>query len=94
MPMNLAQCNAMISLVDNDYYKRSWCCIETLMVQTLKNAYGKHFWYEHIVHPVSGVEYLRDGPLDMVIDLATKQVSYESDRQKILFLERQTKLMG
>ena len=94
LPMNLAQCNAMISLIDEEYYERSWCCIEVLMMQTLRKAYGIHQWYEHVIEPGTAEEFLRTGPWDLDINMAEKQVTYESDRSKILFLERQTRLLG
>ena len=92
--MNLAQCNAMISLVDKQYYERSWCCVEVLMVQTLSKAYGLHMWYEHIIDPASGEGSLQPGPLNLKISMADKHVTLEADRPKLLFLERQTMLLG
>ena len=92
--MNLAQCNAMISLIDDNYYERSWCCIEVMMVQTLRKANGVHLWYEHVIDPASGNEFLRDGPRDLEMNIAQKKVTYEADRPKLLFLERQTKLLS
>ena len=64
------------------------------MVQTLRKAYGVHLWYEHVIDPVSGNEFLRDGPRDLEINMAQKKVTYEADRPKLLFLERQTKLLS
>lgn len=92
--MNLAQCNAMISLVDEKYYERSWCCVEVHMIQTLRKAYGIHLWYEHVIDPINADESLRTGPWDVEIHMSEKQVTYESDRPKLLFLERQTRLLG
>jgi hypothetical protein len=92
--MNLAQCNAMISLIDDKYYERSWCCVEVMMVQTLRKAYRVHLWYEHVIDPVGGKEFLRDGPRDLEINMAQKKLTYEVDRPKLLFLERQTKLLS
>ncbi|ORX96346.1 hypothetical protein BCR34DRAFT_549328 [Clohesyomyces aquaticus] len=94
LPMNLAQCNVMISLVDGQYYERSWCCVEVLMIQTLRKAYGIHLWYEHVMDAESGEEYLRTGPWDLDINMDQKQVAHESDRPKLLFLARQMKLLG
>jgi hypothetical protein len=94
LPLNLAQCNAVISLIDDRYYDRSWCCIEVLMIQTLRKAYGIHLWYEHVINPVDAKEFLRTGPLDLEVNMAEKQVTYEHDRPKLLFLERQTNLLG
>jgi len=92
--MNLAQCNAMISLIDGEYYERSWCCIEALMIKTLTKAYGIHMWYEHIINPTTGEGYLKPGPLDMDINMAEKKVTFEGDRPKLIFLGRQTRLLG
>ncbi|KAM0543702.1 hypothetical protein ACHAPJ_012151 [Fusarium lateritium] len=44
LPMILAQCNAVISLVDDTFYTRAWCSLESLLVQTLKQSYGIHRW--------------------------------------------------
>ncbi|KAH7355972.1 hypothetical protein BKA66DRAFT_446084 [Pyrenochaeta sp. MPI-SDFR-AT-0127] len=94
LPMNLAQCNAMISLVDSQYYERSWCCIEVLMVQTLSKAYGLHMWYEHTIDPSSGEGSLQAGPMNLKISMVDKHVTLEADRPKLLFLERQMRLLG
>ncbi|KAH7069567.1 hypothetical protein BKA63DRAFT_421242 [Paraphoma chrysanthemicola] len=94
LPMNLAQCNGMVSLIDEKYYERSWCCVEVLMIQTLRKAFGLHAWYEYFIDPHTGQESLRDGPLDLDINMAEKKVTYESDRPKLIFLERQTRLLG
>jgi hypothetical protein len=64
------------------------------MIQTLRKAYGVHKWYEHVIDPVSGQESLRTGPWDMEIHMAEKEVTYEYDRLKVQFLERQMRLLG
>ena len=92
LPMSLSQCNALISLIDDGYYERSWCCIEVMMIQTLRKAYGVHLWYEHVIDPMSCEDFLREGPLDVEINMAEKKVTYEPDRPKLSFLEQQTKL--
>jgi hypothetical protein len=92
--MNLAQCDAMISLVDEQYYDRSWCCVEVILLQTLQKAYGVHLWYEHVIDHIEGKEALRKGPTDTNISMINTKVTYESDRPKLLFLERQTRLLG
>lgn len=92
--MNLAQCDAMLSLIDDQYYNRSWCCVEVLMIQTIRKAYSIHLWYEHIIDADSGEESLRPGPLDLDINMAEKVITFETDRPKVLFLERQTRLLG
>lgn len=94
LPMNLAQCNAVISLVDEQYYDRAWCCIEAMMVRTLQKAYNLHLWYEHVIDPAEGAGVLREGPRSLEISLAEKKLTFEHDRPKLQFLERQTKLLG
>ncbi|KAM0325900.1 hypothetical protein ACHAQA_007203 [Verticillium albo-atrum] len=93
LPMIVAQCNAVISLVDEHYYERAWCSVEVMMVQRLRRAYGLHLWYEHVDVPEKGWA-LREGALDMGIVMAEKKLTFESDRPKVLFLERQSKLLG
>ncbi|EXJ63433.1 uncharacterized protein A1O5_11482 [Cladophialophora psammophila CBS 110553] len=97
LPMLLAQCDAVISLVDDDYYKRAWCVLETVMIQTLEKSYQRHRWYEHAPSSEKGSDdkewTLRAGPLDLEITAANKELTIEEDRPKILFLERQTKLL-
>ena len=114
--MILAQCDAVISLVDDDYYDRARCSVEVLLVQTLKRTYGIHLWYEHVLeHPVSTkvAEYVKTKLLkpvnvpveprrwalqraqtEMDIDMAEKKLSLESDRPRVMFLERQSRLLG
>jgi len=92
--MLLAQCDVVISLVDEIYYNRAWCAIEAFLGQTLRESYSIHEWYELV--PRSGPTggwMLRPGAFDMGITPRTKALSYEEDRPKILFLERQTKLL-
>jgi hypothetical protein len=97
----------MISLIDEGYYDRSWCCVEALMIQTLRKAYGIHLWYECSEggggggggggqgrKGGGGEESLHPGPLEKVIELRDKQVTLQSDLPKLLFLERQMKLLG
>lgn len=65
------------------------------MAQTLKKAYELHLWYEEISGEGDGKSgTLRPGPTGMEISLAEKHLTYESDRPKVLFLERQTRLLG
>ena len=92
LPMSLAQCNAMISLIDDTYYERAWCCIEVMMIQTLRKSYGLHLWYEHVIQ-ADNKEFLRHGLADLGITMGQKKVTYESDRPQLLFLERQTRLL-
>jgi len=66
----ITQCDAVISLVDSDYFTRAWCCVEAMMIQSLVR-YGIHTsrrpaweWWEH--HPsvdaLDGSSSLVDGP--------------------------------
>jgi hypothetical protein len=84
----------MISLTDDKYYERSWCCVEVLMIQTLRKAYDIHLWYEDFEDPVTGKHSLRQGPKDLEVNMVEAHVTYEADRPNLLFLERQTKLLG
>lgn len=101
LPMTLAQCDAVISLVDDKYHSRAWCSAEVMMVQTLKKSYDLHMWYEHVCVRSDANEgggdgkwILREGPLNLEINMAEKQLTFEDDRPKVLFLERQSKLLG
>ncbi|KAI0374046.1 hypothetical protein BV20DRAFT_1118670 [Pilatotrama ljubarskyi] len=89
LPMNLAQCDAVISLVDEEYYTRAWCCVEVLMVQRLRRAWGFHAWYE-----CDEKGTLHEGRQGPEIEMEGKLLSYEEDRPKVAFLERQSGLLG
>jgi hypothetical protein len=93
LPLNLAQCNAMISLVDDEYYERAWCAAEVMMIQTLRKAYKFHMWYQDKFDEITQSQILVEVATDVEIDMAKKNVTYESDRPTLLFLERQTKLL-
>lgn len=94
--MVIAQCNALISLVDDTYYDRAWCAVEVMMLQALRRPYGLHLWYEHDMSAVpDSKESLRAGPKDFKITIANKKLTFEAeDRPKVRFLERQIKLLG
>ena len=103
LPMLLAQCDAIISLVDDAYHSRAWCSVEAMMAQVLMKSYGLYEWYEQVEiegDPVNngvqrGVNYvLREAPTNIEISMATKKLTFEDDRAKVLFLERQSKLLG
>lgn len=64
------------------------------MIQTLLKSYGLHLWHEHVVGTETTEEHLRPGSLELQINLAEKKVTYEVDRAKLHFLERQTRLLG
>ena len=87
LPIIVAQCNVVISLVDNKYYDRAWCSVEVMMVQRLKMSYKHHLWYEHVVE--KGGSKLQDRPMNLNIVMANKKLTFEEDRPRVLFLERQ-----
>lgn len=101
LPMIVAQCNAVISLLDEKYHTRAWCSVEVMLVQTLRRSYGLHLWYEQVLlqpdekSQGGGKKWaLQEAPMDLEISMADKQLSLEEDRSKVLFLERQSKLLG
>ena len=71
-------------------------------MQTLRKSYHLHLWYEHIfVRPKDsevgeGERWeLREGPMDLELSsIAEKELSYEEDRPRLLFLERQCRFWG
>ncbi|KAI0641688.1 hypothetical protein C8Q79DRAFT_286492 [Trametes meyenii] len=89
LPINLLQCDAVISLTDRDYYTRAWCAVEVLMAQILRRAWGLHHWYE-----CDENGKLHEPSRERDIDTRGKLLTYESDRPKIEFLERQSRLLG
>lgn len=75
------------------------------MIKRLKNSYNIHLWYEqpNITEEVGTVAdmphcvtygKLRDGPMGLDIRLTEKSLSFEYDREKIMFLERQSRLLA
>ncbi|KAJ9143126.1 Tetratricopeptide repeat protein 28 [Pleurostoma richardsiae] len=101
LPMIVAQCDALISLVNEDYYERAWCAVEVMMAQTLRTSYGSHLWYEFgpwgLKREGSNTLQnwtLREGAADLEITMADRKLSLEEDRPKVMFLERQARLLG
>lgn len=92
------QCDAMISLVDEEYYKRAWCAVEVLLTHELIKSYHIHDWWEHVLHAsttdrLNGM--LRKGRLNRELNVQDLKLSHEElDRPKIDFLVRQSKLLG
>ena len=100
LPMIIAQCNALVSLVDDEYHTRAWCSVEVMMIQRLRAAYGLHHWYEHVARGEGELATkgesawsLREGPGEFCPDLAKKRLRFEEDRPRVMFLERQSKLL-
>ena len=94
LPITIAQCDVVISLVNNDYYSRAWCCFEVMMIQTLRRSYRLHFWYEQVRDEVTGGWSLREGDVDMEVSTTGKLLSFEEDRVRLEFLEGQCRLLG
>jgi hypothetical protein len=101
LPLIIVQCDAVISLIEDDYYDRAWCSLEALIIQTLKKSQKKYLWYEQKPVPfdqpgaTKARNYvLSETNLESVISLADKSLTFEVDRPKVLFLERQSKLLG
>ncbi|KAL8734615.1 MAG: hypothetical protein Q9181_003149 [Wetmoreana brouardii] len=65
LPMIVTQCDAVISLIDDRYYNRAWCCVEAMMVQTLRKSYGLHLWHEHVQGKDGEHSSLRAGPVGL-----------------------------
>lgn len=98
LPLAVAQCNAMISLVDEIYYERAWCAVEIMLMRELVQAYQLHEWWEHVLHsPTSNHlgRYLRRGRINRDLDVSRLKLTREKlDRPKIDFLIRHSKLLG
>ncbi|KAI0410136.1 hypothetical protein F4802DRAFT_593005 [Xylaria palmicola] len=104
LPLVLTQCNTIISLLEEDYDERAWCCAEALLAQILKQSYGYHLWYESVPGRVTGntshgagampKEALREASIDRKIVPALAKLTFEADRPIIRFLERQARLLG
>jgi hypothetical protein len=104
LPIIITQCDVVISLVDDTYYERAWCCVEAMMISQLEgSSYQKtvHQWYEHIVSGTEpsgattnsgewALQRARQRPLNM----KDKKLAFEHDRPKVMFLERQSTLLG
>jgi len=93
LPLIITQCDAVISLIDEEYYDRAWCCVEAMMIARLWNRPGRHLWYEQVEDRETGGWKLRK-PVELNLDMREKLLSYEEDRPKVLFLERQCRLLG
>ncbi|KAL8924718.1 MAG: hypothetical protein Q9208_003908 [Pyrenodesmia sp. 3 TL-2023] len=99
LPLNLAQCNAIITLVDADYESRAWCAVEALLAHTLQDSYHHHKWYKQLPDGIGDdgrqAYRLQLGQLGLEIPMSEKRLRFEKeDRPKIVFLERQRHLLG
>ncbi len=104
LPIIITQCDAVISLVDKTYYTRAWCCVEAKMISQLTQGWNTnpHQWYEHlpVVTNTAGkgdegsVEWtLNKAREDLNPNMKDKKLTYEHDRAKVMFLERQCGLL-
>ncbi|KAL8834868.1 MAG: hypothetical protein Q9176_007233 [Flavoplaca citrina] len=99
LPLNLAQCNSVITLADQDYESRAWCSVEALLAHTLRNSYHQHTWYEQIPIRVAKDDQaafrLQQGQFNTTIPMSEKRLQFEEvDRPKVVFLERQSHLLA
>lgn len=62
-----------------------------MIIQAIERAFKAHRWYEHVQEGDESV--LRPAP-DMVVSVADKALTNEVDRPSVVFLERQSKLLG
>lgn len=53
--MIITQCNAVISLLDDEYYERAWCSVEVMIIQKIKKKHPGYLWYEHVSLPASEI---------------------------------------
>ncbi|KAL8886796.1 MAG: hypothetical protein Q9215_005534 [Flavoplaca cf. flavocitrina] len=99
LPLNLAQCNSVITLADQDYESRAWCSVEALLAHTLRNSYHQHTWYEQVPIRVAKDDQaafrLQQGQFNTTIPMSEKRLQFEEvDRPKVVFLERQSHLLA
>lgn len=98
LPLAVAQCDVVISLVDDDYYRRAWCAVEVRLSRELL-GHHRHEWREHILSQpgdlVNGSLLPRDEEPPDDSELGPGLLSYETeDRPKVDFLIRQAKLLA
>ncbi|KAK5171853.1 uncharacterized protein LTR77_003489 [Saxophila tyrrhenica] len=96
LPMVVAQCDAMISLVDNRYLTRAWCAVEVLIMQTLRETSNQHEWWEHQLHDPDNdnLNGFLDRGRDQKLEPSRMDLTKEADRRHIEFLKRQSMLLG
>ncbi|KAK4232786.1 hypothetical protein C8A03DRAFT_39583, partial [Achaetomium macrosporum] len=103
LPIIVIQCDAVVSLVDDTYYERVWCCVEAMMIYklTYPSVYGQR-WYEHVHASAATDPDQSDGGVGewilqrgrrVPLSLRDKKLTYERDRPKVMFLQRQSRLL-
>ncbi|KAF2622202.1 hypothetical protein BU25DRAFT_481041 [Macroventuria anomochaeta] len=93
LPLVVAQCNALISILDSEYLSRAWCSVEVLMIQTLRNSYGvhEHWNYDYKTGILAEAETIP--PIND--DLDGLNLSYpEVDEPTVKFLVRQSRILA
>jgi hypothetical protein len=95
LPLIIAQCNAMISLADA-YLTRSWCSVEVLMIQTLRDSYHVHEHWNYQSVGNGDVEIYRAETIPPVDDdLTGLKLSFpENDEPTVNFLVRQSQILA
>jgi hypothetical protein len=51
-------------------------------------------FYEYLLDSYSGSWTLREGPMGLDLAIADKKLSFEEDRPTVMFLVRQSQLLG
>lgn len=73
------------------------------MIKRLRGSYNTHLWYEQPSKRngadekdpgMASYECLREVSMELEIGVAEKKLSYENDRENIIFLERQSLLLS
>jgi tetratricopeptide (TPR) repeat protein len=95
LPIYVAQCNAVISLVDDRYLTRAWCGVEVLIMQTLRESSKLYTWWKHRLHsPADRINGILEEGSEEKVQPSALALSHEGDRRHIQFLERQSMLLG
>ncbi|KAL2194085.1 hypothetical protein P885DRAFT_43648 [Corynascus similis CBS 632.67] len=116
LPLMVTQCDAVISLVDETYYERAWCCVEAMMISELDVSFyedfSAHRWLEHMpfamadsaastgetgddrANATGGGKWTLQKARRLALKMQDKKLTYEQDRPKVMFLERQSRLLG
>ena len=98
LPLNLAQCNSIVTLADAEYESRAWCSVEALLADTLRNSYHQHTWYEQVLDGPAEDGHqafrLQQGHMRLDTPMSKRRLRFEEeDRPKVVFLERQRHLL-
>lgn len=96
LPLIIAQCDAMISIIDCNYPTRAWCAIEVSMMQTLRDSYGMHEHFNYSTDDVGIAQLVRADTVPPIQDnLKGLKLSFpDVDGPIVKFLARQIQIMG